>query len=473
MKIRTRSWAGAAGLTAVALVAAGCSAPAEEGDAVTITLAGPNQWNTQADSFGPAWEDLIARFEKAEPGINVETTVLPLTGFGDTLSTQLAAGTAPELIFAQVPHQNEQITPLNEYLDEPNPYIEGNERWLDIFDDDYFGEAQANNVGDFEYVPFNLVIAGIFYNQEIFDEAGVDGAEIETFEDLIGACEKISDAGYTPMAMDNGSLGAGWISETIYAMLFDKYVDEWNVYAADGSEGQAEVVSWKSFARAVLTGEVNAETTPEVAEAIELTKEVYDTCATPNWSGIPSTATFVGADEFISGQAAMAWGTNFATGTLEDADWEWSSFGFPTITKETTSLSTEAPAHFGAAAGGTSYMIPATTEGEQLEAAVKFLQFATSIEGGQEWLDGTGGLPSTVDAEPAPGLERLMEGEWAQKRMNLSMRSDASKGKNILEGYLLGSKTLDEQLAILQNEWTTWANEQVAKSDWTEDWAQK
>jgi ABC-type glycerol-3-phosphate transport system substrate-binding protein len=474
MKIHhPRPWATATATVAcLGLVAAGSSGgPGADGDAGALTHAGPHPWDRHADSFGQPWEDLIASFEAAEPDIRVETTVLPLSSFSDTLSTQLAAGTAPDLVFAQTPHTPDQVTPLTEFLAQPNPYADGSETWLEQFDENYFGDAQANGAGDYEYVPFNLVIAGVFYNQQAFDEAGVE-APVETFDDLITACGKLSDAGYTPMAMDNGSLGAGWLSESIYAMLLDKYVGDWDVYASDGSEGTAGTVTWKSQARAILTGELNAETTPEVAAAVELTKEVYDACATPNWSGIPSTPTFVGADEFLAGDAAMAWGTNFATDSLADVDWDWSSFGFPTITTATTPVSSDAPARFGAAAGGTSYMIPATTTGPELDAAVKFLQFVTSAEGGQDWLAASGGIPSTVDAEPAPGLEHLMAGEWAEKRLiNLSGRSMASAGKNLLEGYLLGTETLDEQLAELQGEWTTWAKETAEKSEWTEDWA--
>jgi len=475
MRIRHyRAAVAIAAAASIALATVGCAGG--EGDAdgkTTITIAGPNQWNSQADSFGPAWESLVERFEAAEPDINVETTVLPISSFADTLSTQLAAGTAPELIFGQTPHNPDQVTPLTEYLEQPNPYADGDERWLDIFDANYFGDAQRNGNGDLESVPLNLVIAGIFYNEDAFAEAGIDG-DIETYDDLIDACVDLSDAGYSPMAMDSGSLGAGWISETIYAMLLEKYVDEWDKYAADGTEGTAGSATWKSLSRAVLTGELDATTTPEVAEALKLTKGIYDECATPNWSGIAPTSAFVGGDEFLAGDAAMAWGTNFNASVLEDVDWGWSSFGFPTITKETTPLSSGATAKFGAAAGGTSYMIPATVSGGELDAAVKFLQFATSPEGGQEWLDETGGIPATVDAQPAPGVEDLMEGDWAlAKPMNLSGRSMANVGKNILDGYLLETKSLDEQLSLLQGEWMTWAEETAEKSGWTEDWATK
>lgn len=466
----------AACAVAAGLVLASCSTgsgPANggDGDQVTITLSGPNQWNNQADSFGPAWEDLIARFEEEEPGITVETTVLPISSFRDTLSTQLAAGIAPDLIFSQTPHTPDQIVPLTEYMEAPNPYVEGNERWLDIFAEEYFGEGQRNSLGDFEYAPFNLVIAGLFYNADAFAEAGIGGPP-ETVGELLETCGELAAAGYTPLAMDSGPLGVGWTSEAIYSMMLDSYVDDWNVYASDGSEGQAAAVTWKSIARAILTGELNAETTPEIAESVRLVKEIFDQCATPNWSGIQAGATFVGADEFLAGDAAMAWGTSFATAGLADVDWEWSSFGFPTVSESDSELSTGAPARFGAAPGGTNYMIPTTTEGAEREAAVKFLQFVTSAHGGQEWLDATGAIPATDEASPAPGIEGLMSGDWATARLiNLNISAMANAGQNQLEGYLLGTRSAEEQLGMLQTNWMTWAQERVEQSDWTEDWA--
>lgn len=463
---------GAASLVAAALAACSPDSVPGEQERVTITLAGPNQWNTESSTFGTAWEELIERFEAEETGIEVETVVLPLSNFRDTLSTQLSAGTAPELVFRAVPHTPDQVHALDEYLAQPNPYVEGNEKWLDIFDSRFYGDAQRNVNGDLEFIPFNLVIAGLFYNEDVFEQAGIEGP-IDTYSQLIEACDALSAEGYVPLAMDSGTLGTGWLVETFYDMMLDKYADEWNVYLADGTEGKAEsTLSAKSMAHAILTGSLDATSTPEIRETVELLGEVFDRCATPNWSGIPSSATFVGGDEFIAGDAAMALGTNFAVGALDDVDWSWQGMPIPTIDAQASSLSNGTTARFGASVGGTSYMIPATTEGAELEAAVKFLQYISSTEGGEQWLQESGGIPATLDAEASPGLESLMEGSWAEpKRIDMYRRAAATSGQNLYEGYLLGSRSIDEQLDTLQQDLTTWANEAVSDAGWTEDWA--
>lgn len=457
--------------TALMLSACGGDDGGSDGE-VTITIAGPNQWTTDPDTFGPAWEDLVTRFEEEEPGINVETNVLP-TDFGDTLSTQLAAGTAPELIFRSVSHTPDQVVPLDDYLQEPNPYVEGNERWIDLFNQDYFGPdavSARNAAGNYEFIPFNLVILGVYYNVDAFAEAGLDGPP-ETFGDLISACGALREAGYDPFAIASGFLYQGWTVQSISSMLMAGYADEWNDYGPDNEPGKSATVSIKSTAKAILTGELDPTTIPEVGETLRLTKEFYDECATPNWSGITSGGGF---EDLQGGTAAMAYASNFYAPLLDDADFEWATMPFPKVTKEDSPLATGEPARHGANTEGTSYMIPSTTSGAELDAAIKFLQFVTSPEGGQPWLDASGGIPSLEGATPAPGLEPLT-GAWAEPLPMQSLSVLVPKAKfwtPIYDGFLLGNTSLEDMLSGMRDDWTQWANEQVEDGGWTDDWAQ-
>lgn len=460
-----------------ALVMSGCTGSADGagGDKVTITLAGPNQWNNNPKSFGPAWDAMIKKFEKAEPNITVKTNVLPIPTFAQTLSTQLTAGTAPELIFNQAPHKPNQIASLDKYLQQPNPYIDGNKKWIDSFNQKYFGPevaAAQNAAGNFEWVPLNLVIIGVYYNKDAFDKAGVS-APITTMSDMMTACTKLKKAGYSPFAMDNGWLGQGWTFGTIQSMLTAKYGEELNQFTASGEPGTSPSLASKSIAKAVLTGEFTPEGTPEIGESLKVLKELFDNCATPNWSGITGGAAFIGNDEFLSGKAAMSYGTNFAANNLEKVKWGYATMPFSTVTKKTTDLSTDQEAQFGAAPGGTSYMIPATTNGAKLAAAVKFLQFVSSPEGNQEWLDKSGGIPATNDGKAAPGLEGLMTGAWFESPVvpNLNLIPKAKAGQPIYTGYLLGTKSLKDQLSEMQADWITSQKEVAVDGGWTESWA--
>ncbi|WP_162458222.1 ABC transporter substrate-binding protein [Pseudactinotalea terrae] len=452
----------------------------ENGDSLagtTITLAGPNQWNSDPASFGPAWEALVAAFE-AETGVIVETTVLPVDQFAQTLSTQLAAGTAPELVFNQAPHEPELVTPLNEYLEAPNPFIEGNTRWWDAFEADKYGPGVAASVnadGDTEFVPFNLVATGVFVNADIFAEVGLE-APIETWTEFIDGCGALREAGYTPFAMDNGDLGLGWTVQTISNMLFAKYYDELNVYAPDGSEGSSQQLIAKDWARAILSGELDATTTPEARASVELLGEFYDACVTENWSGVTPSGggAVVGLDEFASGGAAMAWGVNFGYSALENVEFELLSMPFPTIDEEAHPLSTGFEAQYGSSTGGTSYMVPATTEGVELDAAIAFLQFVSAPEHIEPWLQETGGIPAVVDAEAAPSVAGFAEGAWGEQMLTGGMPAGppGTTIQSVYDGYLLGQRDLDAQLAHLQEQWLASQRTAVEDNDWeSEPWA--
>lgn len=477
----TRGAALVAGLTALCLAASGCTAGggASQSGKVTITLAGPNQWNDNASSFGPAWEDLVARFEKAEPNITVKTTVLPLAQFSQTISTQLAAGTAPDLVFNQAPHKPSQVVALDKYLSQPNPYVPGNRHWMDIFNPTYFGPDATlarNTAGNFEWVPFNLVIFGLYYNKDAFHKAGIT-APIKSVGDLMRDCGKLKSAGYTPLAMDNGYLGQLVTADTIESMLLAKYADQLNQYAADGNPGKGQQVTEKSMAKAVLTGALDATKTPEIAESLKIAKRVFDGCATQNWSGVTqASAAFVGGDQFTGGKAAMAYGTNFAATNLEGVGFKYGTMPFPTVTTADSKLSIGQAAQFGASPGGTSYMIPATTTGAQRAAAVKFLQYVTSPKGGQPWLDKSGGIPATKGGKAAPGLEGLMAGSWftAPKVPGPEQfEPKAKKLQSLLTGYLIGSKSLGQELSDEEADWKIHMQEDAVDGGWKDSWVGK
>lgn len=473
------------GTTALALVAAGalslagCTAGADaEGDGkVTITITGPNQWNSDASSFGPEWEAQIARFEEAEPDITVETVVLPVSSFQDTLGTQLSAGTASDLVFNQAPHENYMITPLDEFLEEPNPYIDGNERWIDAFDPAIYGPESGEalgTAGTYDFIPFNVFVPVVYYNADAFEEAGIS-APIETWEDLRDAAGKLKSAGYVPFAADASDQGLGYTLGQAFEQLMSPYFDELNRYTSnDGEEGPSAVLNSRDWAAAVLTGEITATDTPELAAALELTKEFYDEYSTPNWSGVQASgAAVVNQSDFMGGKAAMAWGSSFGYADVAAADFEVAAMPFPTITTETTPLSSDVPARFGASVYGTSYMIPSTTEGAQLDATVKFLQFMTSPDNVEEWLAETGSFSALADAAIPENLQAFDGSDWlTPRKMNhYFYPTQGTTLQAAYGGFLLGTRTIDEQLAAVQTQWVDLAHQNIEKFGWTDSWA--
>jgi multiple sugar transport system substrate-binding protein len=478
-RVRLLAVATAAALTAAAL--AGCSSPSPSaGGKVTITLSGPNQFTSDTKTFGPAWDQLVAKFEKDNPNITVKTNVLPLSSWAATSAAQLTAGTAPELIFNQTTHTPDQIVSLDSYLKKKNPFSSSGNPWIDDFNGKYFAGPNGLGktvAGHYEAIPFNLVSVGIYYNKNILSKAGVDVSSLSTFDGFTKACGVLKKAGYAPLATDSGNLPVGWTVTALGSMLLNSELASINQFASDGKPGTSTPVTFKSVAHAYLTGALNLATDPGAAETLKLLKKFYDNCATPNWSGIQSQGSFTGGTDFPGGKAAMAWGTNFASTSLATAHFKYGTLPFPEVSKSDSKVATGKPAQFGVNNGGTAYMIPAYIKGKQRAAAITFLEYMSSPKV-QTWLDKTGGIPAITALKAPPGLDALNSGAWATVSLfgqngGLFGTPDAIAAQNKYAGYLLGSTTLSDTLTKLQSNAVTWSKEQAVKGKWTEDWATK
>jgi ABC-type glycerol-3-phosphate transport system substrate-binding protein len=469
---RARSRKLLAGLTAVvataALALSGCSASGGSAKTV-ITLAGPNQWNSETKSFGPAWDKLVAAFEKDNPDIEVKTNVLPLSSWAATSAAQLTAGTAPELIFNQTTHKPEQVVDLSPYLAKKNPYSSA-ATWMDEFDPKFFGDAEKNGQGDFEWIPFNLVAVGIFYNKDILDKAGVSASQLKTFDGFTKACTTLKGKGINPLATDNGTLAQVWATVSLESMLLQGTASKINVFDTTGAAGTADPVTDKSWSKALLDGSVDITSSPQVAEVPKLLKKWFDACATPNWSGVQSEGAFTGGTVFPAGKAAMSWGTDFSAAGLSDASFKWGTVTFPTLSTSDSSYATGKPAQFGVGAGGTSYMIPAYIKGAKRAAAVRFMQYISSPKG-EDWLSETGAIPATKGVATPKSIEALTSESWATPTAighGPFQVPSAANGKTGVDGYLLGSKSLDQYLNDAQGLAVQWAKEQVTANKWTD-----
>jgi ABC-type glycerol-3-phosphate transport system substrate-binding protein len=470
-------------LTTVAVLAsatalAGCTTSADTAGKVTITLSGPNQFTSDTKTFGPAWDTLVADFEKDNPTIILKTNVLPLSSWAQTSAAQLTAGTAPELIFNQTTHKPDQVVSLDSALQEKNPFSSTGASWIDDFNPKYFGGPDRlgqNAASHYEAIPFNLVSVGIYYNKDILSKAGVDVSSLSTFDGFTKACTKIKDAGFAPLATDRGNLPVGWAVTALSSMLLNTEAEKVNQFGPDGNAGTSKPVTVKSVAHGYLTGEIDATRDPGFAATLTMLKKFYDQCATPNWSGIQSQGAFTGGTDFTGGKAAMAWGTNFASTGLATVDFKYGTLPFPEVSKSDSSVATGKAAQFGVNNGGTAYMIPAYITGDRRAAAITFLQYVSSPKV-QTWLEKTGGIPAVSALKAPPGLEAMNNGTWAELSLcgqsgGLFRAPAAVAAQNKYEGYLLGTTSLSAELAQLNAYGVAWAKEQAAQAKWTDSWA--
>jgi ABC-type glycerol-3-phosphate transport system substrate-binding protein len=464
---------------AVALAACsggGSPASSASGQKTVITITGPNQWNSDPKSFGAEWDAQIKRFEKAEPNIEVKTTVLPVSSFAQTLSVQLSSGTASELVFNQAPHEPYMIQPLDKYLEQPNPYVPGNKKWIDLFDPTIFGPQSGEllgTAGKYDFIPFNVFLPVVYYNEDAFKKAGVKSPPA-TWADLEAAAKKLKAAGYIPFGADNSDQGVGWTYGQLFEQLMHPYFDKLNKFQNNtpGTDGTAATINDRDWSYATLTKELSTTSTPETAEVLKLAKQFYTDFATPNWSGVQPTGPLSDNADFINGKAAMSWGPSFAYADVSKAKFTVGSMPFPTVTKKTTPLSSGWTARYGASVGGTSYMIPKNISGDKLKAAVKFLQFMTAPDDVKTWLGATGSFSALKDVPITDNLAAFKGSDWLKSR-TMGLWYYPPKGTTFqagYSGYLLGQTSLDDQLAKMQTYWQAAAKLSTERYKWTDDW---
>ena len=174
------------------------------------------------------------------------------------ITTQSIAGTLPELVMAQATElegfrDNDWFVDLMPYLQKPNPYVPGNERWIDLFGEKIISTRQSST-GELWSLPISLVATSIFYNKDLFDELGLESPE--TWEEFIHVSKTIKEkTDVIPFLFDMSSTNnASWAYRVFLSFLFEPLLPKIDL---NGDE----VVSSEEFARAVKNGILGADHT--------------------------------------------------------------------------------------------------------------------------------------------------------------------------------------------------------------------
>lgn len=255
-----------AGAALVGLTTSGCTSP-------DLQSPTPEQTTLSYVTFtggdaGVKYENLIAAFEDANPGVDVKLEILAGDDSYDSIITsRIAAGTAPDIFEVR--------------NNDARPYIEAD--LLTDLSDQGWVDAQIPTVANlardwggstFVFVP-EVNSGGVFYNVEIFDELGLEIPE--TWDDFLAVVKEIRAAGITPLsvgAKDGWTLGVQWTqmmrassnpeegaaltagdisySDASTGKIIPAFAD---LIAAGGFDADASGVDWPSSANAFALGQ--------------------------------------------------------------------------------------------------------------------------------------------------------------------------------------------------------------------------
>lgn len=316
-------------------------------------------WQYFFDARVDAMEQLIASFEEENPDITVTMTHFPYADYRTKVAAAIPAGEGPDVVQLFYGWLNDYI---EAGLIQPLPTDTFDPA---VIDAEFFPMVGAmKKDGVYYALPTAVRSLALFYNERLLEEAGVEPpTTLDELVEVAAATTQRDGAGnITQVGITTGMTAQDhhWFREVLIRQFGgEPYLDDYQTVNYDTEAGRAALDYYTGLQS-------------EHGVTIE------------GFMDEPQAA-------FKAGRAAMHIDGSFRIGSL--ADQRGLRWGV-----------TELPA----AADGTqsnysSYWVNAITskaEGEKLEAAVKFMEFITSDEAMQVWLDVVGELP----AKPSVGM---------------------------------------------------------------------
>ncbi len=316
-------------------------------------------WQYTYASRVEAIDKLIEKFEAANPGITVKHTHFPYADYRKKVAIAVSAGDGPDVVqlyygWLHDYRDSNLIQPLSK-TSFPHSMIEKQ----------FFPMVQTMKVeGEYWGLPTAVRSLALFWNQDLFSEAGLNGPP-ETLDQFVEYSKKLtkkdSDGDYLSIgyAVDTDGQDHHWWREVLTRLYGGQ------PYSADGTK-----VTYNSDSGVKAL---------QFLTDIEATHQVGS-------NGFMNR----GQDAFKAGKAGMIIDGSFRISTFKKQ--EGLNFAI-----------SELPGHAGKRYNFSSYWvngISSKAEGEKLAAAEKFLEFVTTEEAMQLWLDTVGELP----AKPAVAL---------------------------------------------------------------------
>ncbi|WP_299604929.1 extracellular solute-binding protein [uncultured Tateyamaria sp.] len=317
-------------------------------------------WQYFFDARVAAMEQLIEKFEAANPDITVTMTHFPYADYRTKVAAAIPAGEGPDVVQLFYGWLNDYVAAE---LIQPLP--------ADTFptaqiDEQFFPMVQAMKEGDqYWALPTAVRSLALFYNERLLDDAGVEPPT--NFDELMAAAKamtKRDGAGnITQVGITAGMTAQDhhwWREGLIRQFGGEPYLDDYQTVNYNTEAGQEAL----EFYASLFTGD-------DAVSAIGFMDE-------------PQAA-------FKAGRAGFHIDGSFRIGSLDKTrGLKWGVTELPATAD-------------GVQSNYSSYWVNAITtkaEGEKYDAAVKFMEYVTSDEAMQIWLDVVGELP----AKPSVGL---------------------------------------------------------------------
>ncbi len=223
--------------------------------------------------------------------------------------------------------------------------------------------------GQHYLVPFNYHYAGLFYNKQVFADAGIDTLPT-TWDEFLAACDKLKAAGVAPLAL--GSMNR-WPAQFWFDYL---------LLRTAGPDYRAKL----------MAGEASY-TDPEVVKAMEMWKDLVDRgYFYPDANAYDWTDA---GDQVANGEAGMTlmgtWLTGYWDGNELVAGEDYDVFPFP-IVDPALPVAVVGPVDGWVISAGAKH-------GDNAKELMSYL--VSDLEAQKIWALGQGALAANVNVDPA------------------------------------------------------------------------
>lgn len=365
--------------------------------------------------------------------------------------TQMAGGTIPDICWAHVWWVNEDIPKgwwinLDPFLAQPNPYVEGNKRWLDLFLE---GPTQAkiSPDGHLYVIPIDLVSTLFFYNKDIFDKLGITSPK--TFAQFLDIQAKILNAGYVPLASTSG-----WSWQQLGDMVMWKMEEDIRKLSNLPPTGR---IPQEAIAKAVVKGVYNCYD-EQYKEWMRLLKD-WSKYWTKDWaaSGVDFSMKFRRGEVAIFEDGTWRWGMLKKDPLVK---FKWAAFFMPTLTKDTSKFAATPPRPAKAIGGATAAQWGVTYMAEKrgvLNEAVDFIRYVTTPKNTSFLVNEVGFfIPNIKGAQMNPDIRPIFNqlkngGEETIFTYGDKLTEEYGQERNrIFQKYILGQ--IDLETAVKENQ---------------------
>ena len=240
-----------------------------ENEAIELTV-----WDFKysEEVTGAALKDMDSLFMSANPNVVIKHVAQPHDNYYEILAAALSSGTGPDVIMA---HTDQRIWNMEEFLLPLDSHIA---EWKDDMADSAWAACSSTKDSDknIKLVPLTAQGLGIYYNKANLEKAGVDLSEAPSdWDSFLAACEKMKNAGITPIIMGNGGqpYGIDFAHRTILANFYGPELTGFSDGTANFTD-DAFVEASKMMKTLYTKGYVNVEnaTIPYFMDGIEVFK---------------------------------------------------------------------------------------------------------------------------------------------------------------------------------------------------------